>query len=197
MRIFPILLVVAGVVLVSCLPSEDVPPTEPPDENGDGLGVPVAGGVVEGSVALLAESANGAATDGGETPPEESGREGAVVVGDASWVGVEWVLIGLAGDDAVDGVTTTFSVDAEGKASGRGGVNRYGGTFAVDGEGGIQAGPFASTRMAGPPEAMRQEHEFLTLLGKAVAVEVVGGELRIECEGKAEPLRFKRADSES
>lgn len=192
MRIFPVLLVVVGVVLGSCLPSEDVPPTEPPDENGDGLGVPVAGGVVDESVALSAGFANG-----GASLPEEPEQEEVSAVGDAAWTGVEWVLAGLAGDEVVDRVTTTFSVNAEGQATGLGGVNRYGGTFAVDGEGGIQAGPFASTRMAGPPEAMRQEHEFLTLLGKAVAVEVVGGELRIECEGKAEPLRFKRADPES
>lgn len=164
---------------------------ELPEENVDGLDVSEAGGVGEDRVTTSAESANS-----GSTASDGSGPEEAVVAGDASWMGVEWVLIGLAGHEVADGVTTTFSVDNQGQASGHGGVNRYGGTFALDGEGRIEAGPFASTRMAGPPEAMRQEREFLTLLGRALAVEVVEGELRINCEGEAEPLRFRRADSQ-
>lgn len=188
MRILPILSVMAGYALCSCLPREDVPPMDSADVSGGGLDIPSTG---EGGDELSGESVNERAAS-----LEQAGAKEAVVAGEAEWMGLEWVLVGLAGDEVVDGVVTTFSVDEHGQATGRGGVNRYGGTFAVDGEGGIEAGPFMSTRMAGPPEAMEQEREFLALLAQAVAAEVVDGELRIECEGRTEPLRFRLAEPE-
>ena len=43
--------------------------------------------------------------------------------------------------------------------AGRVGVNRFTGSFTVDGDV-LQVGPVASTRMAGPPEMMTLENRF-------------------------------------
>ncbi|OQY07826.1 MAG: hypothetical protein B6I25_00725 [Planctomycetales bacterium 4572_13] len=57
-----------------------------------------------------------------------------------------------------------FNAD-ENKVAGFASVNRFFGSVEIDGEGHVQwPGPFGSTRMAGPPEQMKQEAAFLKAL---------------------------------
>ena len=67
---------------------------------------------------------------------------------------------------------------ADGKVSGHLAVNSFNGTYELSGNN-ISFSPLASTKMAGPPEAMEQETRFLTAFGAAALVEVVDGELTV------------------
>lgn len=60
----------------------------------------------------------------------------------------------------------TMLFDAEGgRVSGHAGVNRYNGSYTQNGTA-MSFGPAATTKMAGPPELMRIEEEFLAMLPK-------------------------------
>ena len=70
----------------------------------------------------------------------------------------DWLVIEIGGE-AVD-LDAPRTVRFEGdRIIGRVGVNRFTGTFTLDGDV-LQAGPAASTRMAGPPEMMALENRF-------------------------------------
>jgi heat shock protein HslJ len=72
-----------------------------------------------------------------------------------------------------------LSVEAQGRVSGFSGVNRFSGALDPDGERVFP--PLATTRRAGPPEAMALETAFLSALGNAAAVEL--GEKRLTLSG--------------
>ena len=65
---------------------------------------------------------------------------------------------------------------AEGKVSGNLTVNTFNGTYERSGND-ISFSQLASTRMAGPPEAMEQETQFMMALEKAAHLEVQDGVL--------------------
>ncbi|RKX46103.1 MAG: hypothetical protein DRP64_03730 [Verrucomicrobia bacterium] len=66
----------------------------------------------------------------------------------------------------------------DGKASGHAGVNRYFGSYALDGSA-LTVGRIGSTRMAGPQKAMDQEKQFLEKLAQVAEYKMVGKELRL------------------
>jgi heat shock protein HslJ len=61
-------------------------------------------------------------------------------------------------------ITITMSFAQNGKVAGDAGVNRFNATYATSGANAIEIGPAATSRKAGPPEAMEQEREFLAAL---------------------------------
>jgi heat shock protein HslJ len=70
-------------------------------------------------------------------------------------------------------------------------VNRFNGrTRGRDGE--LQAGPFMSTKMAGPPELMALEGRYLKALGAATEFAATGDTLRVKVKGEAQPLVFEK-----
>ena len=71
----------------------------------------------------------------------------------------DWQVTQLAGQPVPDDVTVTMRFDAEGRVSGKGGCNRYSGTYVPAGDA-LTFGPVAMTRMACPGEAMRVEARF-------------------------------------
>lgn len=78
-----------------------------------------------------------------------------------------WALVELAGrpvsvTDALRQPSMRFDATA-GRVSGNAGVNRYGGTYTQEGMA-LSFGPAVVTKMAGPPELMNIETEFLALL---------------------------------
>src|SRR5207302_4495540 len=83
---------------------------------------------------------------------------------------VEWTLIELNGSPVPaaaaeghrDPPTLRFSPEKK-QASGFSGVNRFFGPYEHEGEK-LKFGALAGTRMAGPPEAMALEQEFLAML---------------------------------
>ncbi|GAA2740627.1 hypothetical protein GCM10009868_03490 [Terrabacter aerolatus] len=91
--------------------------------------------------------------------------------------GTTWVV------EQVGGVVTTdprpqLSFDAEGRVTGSTGVNRVMGRYeAADGM--LAVLDAATTRMAGPPEAMEQEQRLLAVLSEPQPLVVDGDHLRL------------------
>ena len=109
-----------------------------------------------------------------------------------SLLGSEWTLVDLCGSKVMDGSKASLSFSKEDQVAGNASVNRFFGTFKVEGET-LKAGPFGSTQMAGPPEAMKQESTYLTALMAATAVVVEQDKLTISCKGNDKPLVFVRS----
>lgn len=112
----------------------------------------------------------------------------------------EWILTAIGGEafDLPAGARTpTLGIAPDALASGLAGINRYSGSLdrlpPASARGPFHAGPFAVTRMAGPPEAMDFETRFLTLLADADAFEIDSGSLVLTGPG-GEHLRFAPAD---
>lgn len=89
--------------------------------------------------------------------------------------GTEWRVVMVAGEPTDPDVATTIRFDA-GHVSGRGGVNRYRGSFELHGDE-LAIGPVMSTMMAGPATAMTQEAHWFRALGSPSTVEHVGAAL--------------------
>jgi len=107
-----------------------------------------------------------------------------------------WTLIALDGGPVpAVGRTPTIAFREDGAVSGTGGVNRIMTRLAKDdvAQGRIAFAPAATTRMAGPPEAMELERVFLDHLDAISTFIVEGGTLRLFA-GDHEALRFERAE---
>lgn len=76
------------------------------------------------------------------------------------------------------GLTLVFDKEAP-RIYGRGGCNRWFGSWSVDGEGKLSAQPFGSTMMACPEPQMKLEAAYLGLLHDAAAVRWWGSELEV------------------
>lgn len=92
-----------------------------------------------------------------------------------------WILESLA-DESLP-VTSFESVMphatlADGNVSGNLTVNTFNGTYELSGDD-IDFSPLATTKKAGPPEAMEQETQFLTAFGAAGHIEVQDGMLTV------------------
>jgi heat shock protein HslJ len=92
-----------------------------------------------------------------------------------------WTLSAIEGFEIPAGLREhpSLSVDAQGRVSGSSGVNRFHG--ALDPDGARVFGPLATTRRAGPPQAMALETAFLNALGNAAFVE--GGDGQVTLSG--------------
>jgi len=105
----------------------------------------------------------------------------------------QWVAEDISGQGIADGVESTLSIDANGRASGLGGCNRYFGdvTFA---DGTIEFGPLGSTRMACPEAAMDQEQRFFAALAasRSYRQDDLTGLLYFQDEAGDDVLRFRR-----
>jgi heat shock protein HslJ len=102
------------------------------------------------------------------------------------WRLTEWTLSSLNPRDFE--ITAEF---ADGKISGRGGVNSYGGPYTLGSRQSIKVGSIASTEMAGPASAMRAEDAYFTLLGQARSYRVEVGRLTLFDAGGNESLIFE------
>jgi len=97
-----------------------------------------------------------------------------------------WVLESFGGASNLvptDPAITTDITMAAGKTNGSGGVNSFSGTYEASGDSSISFGPLASTRMAGPPEAMAQEAKFFAALEVAKHFEISKGKLVLSDSG--------------
>lgn len=114
----------------------------------------------------------------------EPAKETPAVLADLT-AAKEWRLSQL-GDQAVaaaTGVTLVFG--EEGKLSGSGGVNRFGGECELKADGQITIKNIFSTQMAALDEdLMKQESQFFKLLGKSKRALLSDGKLVIECTDK-------------
>ena len=109
----------------------------------------------------------------------------------AALAGTDWLLKDVCGQPVPATSRASLSIGKDGSLSGNAGVNRFNGrTRGRDGE--LQAGPFMSTKMAGPPELMTLEGRYLKALGAATAFAATGDTLRVTVKGEAQPLEFEK-----
>ena len=87
----------------------------------------------------------------------------------------EWTLVELDGETVEIGeaeLPPSLALDLEeARVTGSGDVNRFTGSFALS-EGELRFGPLATTRMAGPEEAMQREQAFLDALARVTGYEL-------------------------
>jgi heat shock protein HslJ len=112
----------------------------------------------------------------------------------------DYVLVAIEGDP-VDSVLPesarrpTISLTPEGGVSGQSGVNRY--VTSIESEqhavNACRFDAIATSRMAGPPDAMAFEQRFLALLGQVRKLAVESDALRFESTEGDELLRFAPA----
>jgi heat shock protein HslJ len=97
----------------------------------------------------------------------------------------EWALVELEGESVEvpsDQIRPAIVLDLEeSRVTGSGGVNRLTGPFALTG-GKLRFGRLATTRMAGPEEAMRREERFLAALDRVTSYELDGRTLTLLTE---------------
>ena len=122
---------------------------------------------------------------------EESGiAEARLSVVPADLLG-EWTLVILDGEPVPEvGKTPTLEILEDGSAAGVSGVNRYRTRLELS-DGRLAFGPTAGTKMAGPPEAMALESDFLARLDAVSTYQVEGDTLRLWA-GDNEALTFSR-----
>lgn len=104
-----------------------------------------------------------------------------------------WVLVALDGRPVPEvGTTPMLEIHDDGSVAGVSGVNRFRTTVELD-ERRISFATAASTKMAGPPEAMALEDSFLDRLGSVDAYQLEGATLSL-WTGDNEALTFARAE---
>ena len=110
----------------------------------------------------------------------------------------EWVLEAMEGEALPDPLPRgasrpTLELGQDGRLSGVAGLNRFTGRLDPASwlKGGFEPGPLATTRMAGPPEAMDLEQRFLGLLSRVDSFSLEDGALLLR-EGGETLLRFVR-----
>lgn len=70
----------------------------------------------------------------------------------------DWLVVEIGGELVDPGAPRSVRFEG-GRVTGRVGVNRFTGSFSIEGDV-LEVGPVASTRMAGPPEMMALEDRF-------------------------------------
>lgn len=87
-----------------------------------------------------------------------------------------------------------LTFEDDGQVFGTGGVNRFRGTYTLDGER-LTFGPLATTQLAGIPDHEARERAVLELLGGAPNLRVDGDALvLVDAAGRASRLTRVRAD---
>ncbi|MGH9118886.1 MAG: YbaY family lipoprotein [Acidimicrobiales bacterium] len=104
--------------------------------------------------------------------------------------GTAWSLDALGGAPAVEGVRSTVAFGADGRVTGRGGVNRFFGSYEASTDS-IEFGNLGSTLMAGPEEAIAQEQKFLDALAGTRPYSIDGDVLTI---GEARLRRVEQVE---
>jgi heat shock protein HslJ/uncharacterized protein YecT (DUF1311 family) len=114
--------------------------------------------------------------------------------------GVEWRLTRVISDGAETGLgfnadsPVSIRFDKSGRATGRGPINRFSGSYRLSGNGRISwVDPvLQTTSMAGPADAMQREDMFLQVLGQIYRFRITGSQLVLEAEDSNSSLTFDR-----
>ncbi len=131
--------------------------------------------------------------------PPVSGLQSLPAVGDSVMVQVPerhpWEIIHIAGFELPPGARRpTLTLDAEtAEASGFAGVNRFTGSYELGAQQ-LAFGALASTRMAGPPEAMAMEQIYLEGLSRIDGWQLREDRLELLAEGQPLFLFRPRVD---
>jgi putative lipoprotein len=107
-------------------------------------------------------------------------------------IGHEWRCTRIGSRTLTEDRTPTLLMTDEGKASGFAGVNRWFGTYSVDGST-LKFGMMGMTRMAGPPDRMQLEQAYADALAAVTRWSVSSGRLQLS-EDNALVLEFTKAE---
>ena len=107
-------------------------------------------------------------------------------------IGSEWRCTRIGSRTLTEDRTPTLLMTDEGKASGFAGVNRWFGTYSVDGST-LKFGMLGMTRMAGPPERMQLEQTYADALAAVTRWSVSSGRLQMS-DSNALVLEFVNAE---
>ncbi len=112
----------------------------------------------------------------------------------AALEGVQWTLT-ASSETETDLADLGISARFDGASmTGFSGVNTYTGAYTAGDDGTFEAGPFASTLMAGPEEAMAAETAYMKLIDDANKYEVAEGKLTLTTtDGKT--LSYEAAEA--
>jgi heat shock protein HslJ len=114
-----------------------------------------------------------------------------------------WVLTGFEESDGpsvshttlVEGTEIDLVFAEENRISGTAGVNRFTGTcYALATSPKLAVRKLATTKKAGPPQAMAQETRFLQRLRSAIRYQIDGDRLTLSDESGAHRLLFEAAE---
>jgi heat shock protein HslJ len=106
-------------------------------------------------------------------------------------VGPVWVAEDIAGAPVSGDARITLQLGADGRVSGRGGCNGYGGSYTLAGDA-LTFGPLAATKMACAPALMDQEQRYFDTLAKVTHYAVADdGALLLET-GEGKEMRLRR-----
>jgi heat shock protein HslJ len=114
---------------------------------------------------------------------EEDGSGGAAGGGASSFEGISWALV------SPDGPSATFS---DGKVSGSGGCNQFGGSYTQDGDA-LTIGEIVSTQMACGAKADAEERAYLAALKRVASWRRDEDELTLADTDGRELLRYREA----
>lgn len=108
----------------------------------------------------------------------------------------DWILTRISGkpiQPPASGRLPSLKLESDGKVSGFAGVNRLASSVDVAGlaRGEFKLKPAAVTKMAGPPDAMKIENDYLAALNKVTTSKMDASELSLG-DGAGELLRFSR-----
>ena len=111
-------------------------------------------------------------------------------------VGMQWVLQKMIIDGneyELAGQRPSIKFSNNGQVSGFASINRYSGSMQLDDQGGAPWSQLASTRMAGPPELMKQESTFLEALSRVQRLSIEGTDLYAQSADGQVELVFRVA----
>jgi len=136
-----------------------------------------------------AEPAGDATVPAGSAQPDQAEQ----LVG-VTWNCFEFKVAG-APQTVPEGTPITAVFAADGTLSGNSGVNTYNTTYKTDGDGMTIASEIASTKMAGPEEAMNMESNYLVTLPTTVRYNILdSGELVLLDAADAAVARYRPAE---
>ena len=129
-----------------------------------------------GSFMLIAVMVLSACSSAGGSPAASAAASAG---GAATLDGTKWNLTTIGGTAIAAGTVPTLEFGTGGMVSGLAGCNQFTGSATI-GEGTIEFGPLASTRMACPDEATTQlETQYLAALDEAATWTMEGDSLTI------------------
>jgi heat shock protein HslJ len=114
----------------------------------------------------------------------------AAPAGEAEIVGPVWVAETIAGS-GVGEARITLWLDADGRATGRGGCNSYGGAYTLGGNT-LGFGPMAATKMACAAPLMDQEQRYFDALARVTRYAVADDGALVLTTADGQALIFQR-----
>lgn len=108
----------------------------------------------------------------------------------------EWTLLSMNDGTALvsvpEGFTADISFGKDNSVAGSNGINRYFGTYTIDGKNSLTFSQMGTTMMSGPEEMMTLSDRFNTLLGEVKEYSLSGNTLSFRNAEKALVMTFTR-----